>query len=270
MQKLVIFVSFFGFGLKNKIVMITGASSGIGEACSHIFAEQGADLILIARRLNRLETLSDEIKTKYKVNVYIAQCDVRNFSEVEGVVNSLPANWLNIDLLINNAGLARGIEKFQDGVMENWEEMIDTNIKGLIYVSRLILPIMIDRNYGDIINIGSIAGHEVYAGGNVYCGTKHAERAISKGMTIDTNGYNIRICSIDPGMVETEFSLVRFHGNSPRAKQVYNGLTPLSARDVADVALYVATRPRSVNLQSIVLTPTAQANTTVITRNNNK
>ncbi len=262
------FVFFYGFGLKEKIVLITGASSGIGEACSYLFAEQGANLILLARRKNRLEEIAADIIQKFNVRVHIAQCDVKIYSEVENAINSIPDEFKNIDVLINNAGLARGIEKIQVGLLENWEEMLDTNVKGLLYVTRLVLPTMLERNYGDIINIGSIAGHEVYPGGNVYCGTKHAERAISKGITIDTNGYNIRVCSIDPGMVETEFSLVRFHGNSPRAKQVYEGLEPLTANDVADAALYVVSRPRYVNIQSIVLTPTAQANTTILKRNN--
>ncbi len=191
---------------------------------------------------------------------------MRNYDAVEQTINNLPEEWKNIDILINNAGLARGIEKIQDGVLDNWNEMIDTNIKGLLYVSRVVLPLMVKRNSGFVINIGSIAGHELYPGGNVYCGTKHAERAISKGMMIDLNGTNVRVCSIDPGMVETEFSIVRFRGDEERAANVYKGLKPLSGKDIADVALFVASRPAHVDIQSVVITPTCQASATVVDR----
>jgi NADP-dependent 3-hydroxy acid dehydrogenase YdfG len=178
----------------------------------------------------------------------------------------LPDEFKNVDILINNAGKALGIEKIQDGLIENWEEMIDTNIKGLLYVTRLIVPKMIEKKEGHIINIGSIAGHEVYIGGNVYCASKYAVRALSKGMLLDLNGTGIRVTSIDPGMVETEFSIVRFKGDTNKADNVYKGLEPLSAENIADTALFAATRPNNVNLQTIIITPTAQASPTVISK----
>ncbi len=252
--------------MRGKIVLITGASSGIGLACAETFAEAGAKLIILARRRNKIEEIVGELKEKFKTEVIGFECDVRNYEEVEKTINNLPEEWKNIDVLINNAGLARGIEKIQDGVLDNWNEMIDTNIKGLLYVSRVVLPLMVKRNSGFVINIGSIAGHELYPGGNVYCGTKHAERAISKGMMIDLNGTNVRVSSIDPGMVETEFSIVRFRGDQERAANVYKGLKPLSGKDIADVALFVASRPAHVDIQSVVITPTCQASATVVDR----
>lgn len=249
------------------IVLITGASSGIGRACCYEFASDGADLIILARRKERLEEITQELQYKYNVRVFPILCDIRKYNDVKKAIDNLPNDWKNIDVLINNAGLARGLEKIQDGILDKWEEMIDTNIKGLLYVTRCVLPIMIERNYGDIINIGSIAGHEVYPGGNVYCATKFAERALSKGMTIDTNGYNIRVCSIDPGMVETEFSLVRFDQDIEKAKSVYKGITPLTGEDIARIALFVVKQPRHVNIQNILLTPTQQATATIVSRN---
>lgn len=249
------------------IVLITGASSGIGRACSFEFASKGANLILFARRIEKLQEIAKEIEEKFKVKVIAKACDVRNYEQVKDCIDSLPDEWKNIDVLINNAGLARGLEKIQDGVIEKWEQMIDTNIKGLLYVTRCVLPYMIKRNLGDIINIGSIAGHEVYPGGNVYCGTKFAERAISKGTTIDTNGYDIRVCSIDPGMVETEFSLVRFDQDAERAKDVYKGLHALTGEDIARIASFIVSQPRHVNIQNVVLTPTQQATATIVSRN---
>ncbi len=255
--------------MKNKIVMVTGATSGIGKACSELFAKNGAQLILVARRQERLEEISKDFKSRYGTKSLVKVCDVRKYNEVHDMVNSLPQDWQDIDILINNAGLASGLEKIQDGLIENWEEMIDTNIKGLLYVSRMVLPLMIRRNTGDVINIGSIAGHEVYPSGNVYCGTKHAEKAISKSMSVDLNGYDIRVCSIDPGMVETEFSLVRFHGDAERAANVYKGLDALLGEDIARTAYFVAEQPRHVNIQSLVVTPTAQASAAILTRKNN-
>lgn len=254
------------FSLKGKTALITGASSGIGAACAEVFAEAGARLILAARRQDKLNNFCNELSSKFGVEIFPVVLDVRNNSEVEKAINSLPAEWSNIDILINNAGLARGIEKIQDGVLSNWDEMIDTNVKGLLYVSRAVLPKMIKQGEGFVINIGSIAGHEVYPGGNVYCGTKHAVAAISKGMAMDVNGTNIRISSIDPGMVETEFSIVRFHGDKDKAANVYKGVTPLSGRDIAEIALFVATRPNHVDIQNVVVTPTCQASATVLTR----
>lgn len=252
--------------MNGKTIIITGASSGIGAACAEIFAENGANLILTARRINKLKELSNKLRNMYNIKVHTIEIDVRNFSDIQEKLSKLPSDFEKIDVLINNAGKALGVEKFQDGLLENWDEMIDTNIKGLLYVSRVIVPKLVTQNHGMIINIGSIAGHEVYPGGNVYCGTKHAVKAISKGMMLDLNGTNVRVTSIDPGMVETEFSLVRFHGDSEKAKNVYKGLQPLVARDIAEIALFAATRPPHVDLQEIVVTPTCQASATVISR----
>lgn len=252
--------------MTGKNVIITGASSGIGAACAEIFAENGANLILTARRIERLQELANKLSHKHNIKIHTIKMDVRNFDEVEEQFSKLPPEFEKIDLLINNAGKALGIEKIQDGVLSNWEEMIDTNLKGLLYVSKVIIPKLIAQNYGMIINIGSIAGHEVYPGGNVYCGTKHAVRAISKAMLLDLNGTNIRVTSIDPGMVETEFSLVRFHGDKEKAKNVYKEIKPLVGRDIAEIALFAATRPPHVDLQEIVVTPTCQASATLVSR----
>ncbi len=252
--------------LKNKIALITGASSGIGEACAKAFASEGANLILTARRKDRLDILKDDLMSKYDIKIHNIQLDVRYYEEVESQLNSLPDDFQNIDILINNAGKALGVEKIQAGLLDNWEEMIDTNIKGLLYVTRIVVPKMIERTAGHIINIGSIAGHEVYIGGNVYCASKYAVRALSKGMALDLNGTGIKVTSVDPGMVETEFSIVRFKGDTQKADAVYQGLEPLSAADIADIILFAATRPSNVNIQTIVATPTAQASATIVNR----
>lgn len=252
--------------MKGKNVVITGASSGIGAACAEVFAQNGANLVLTARRIEKLQKNAEVLKKSYNVNIHTIQMDVRNYEQVKYEFENLPLEFQKIDVLINNAGKALGIEKIQEGKLDDWEEMIDTNIKGLLYVSKVIMPVLIKQNYGTIINIGSIAGHEVYPGGSVYCATKHAVNAISKGMGMDLNGTNIRVTSIDPGMVETEFSLVRFHGDAQRAKNVYNGLEPLTGKDIADIALFVATRPPHVDLREIIVTPTAQASATVVSR----
>ena len=252
--------------LKNKVVLITGASSGIGEASAKAFAAEGANLILTARRIDRLVNLKNYIQSKFDVNIHNIQLDVRSYEQVEEQLNSLPDEFKDVDILINNAGKALGTEKIQDGLLENWEEMIDTNIKGLLYVTRIVVPKMIERKEGHIINIGSIAGHEVYVGGNVYCASKYAVRALSKGMSLDLNGTGIRVTSIDPGMVETEFSVVRFKGDTEKANNVYKGIEPLIADDIADIALFAATRPSNVALQTIVVTPTAQASPSVVSR----
>ncbi|MDR0927784.1 MAG: SDR family NAD(P)-dependent oxidoreductase [Ignavibacteria bacterium] len=252
--------------ISGKNILITGASSGIGEACAIAFAEAGCNLILTARRKSRLDALAKELAVKHSIQVHTIGLDVRNYAEVENSLNHLPSNFQTIDILINNAGKALGVEKLQDGLLENWEEMIDTNVKGLLYVSRVVLPKMLERNEGMVINIGSIAGHEVYPGGNVYCATKHAVKAISKGMMMDVNGTNIRITSIDPGMVNTEFSLVRYKGDNEKANVVYNGLAPLLGADIAEIALFAATRPANVDLQTIVVTPTAQASASIVSR----
>lgn len=252
--------------IEGKNVIITGASAGIGEACAKLFARNGANLILTARRINKLNELADSLRSAYNVKVHTIEMDVRNFDEVKKKFENLPAEFKTIDVLINNAGKALGVEKIQDGVLSNWEEMLDTNVKGLLYVSKIIIPMLIKQNHGHIINIGSIAGHEVYPGGNVYCASKFAVRAISKGMGIDLSGYNIKVTSIDPGMVETEFSLVRFAGDEEKAKNVYKGVNPLVGDDIADIALFAATRPEHVDLREIVVTPTAQSSATIVHR----
>lgn len=249
--------------LKNKTTLITGATSGIGKACAYMFAEAGSDLILIARRTEKLNEVSNDIKEKFGVQITEIILDVRNRNEVDNAIGNLTENLKKIDILINNAGLARGLDKIQDGKYENWEEMIDTNVKGLLYISRNVLPLMVARKDGVVINIGSLAGHEVYPNGNVYCGTKHAVKALSKGMTIDLNGTGVRVVNIDPGLVETEFSEVRFRGDTEKAKTVYQGYEPLTGKDIADIALFAATRPKHVMIQELLVTPAAQATSTL-------
>jgi len=239
--------------LKNKIVFITGASAGIGEACAKLLAAQGAKLILTARRLDRLEALKKELKTP----VYIIQLNVSDAKAVEQAVNALPEDWKNIDILINNAGLASGLELLADAFVEQFDRMIDTNIKGLLYVTRAILPMMIENQTGHIVNLASIAGHVVYPKGIVYSATKHAVRAITNGLRQEVHGKNIRVTDISPGAVETEFSLVRF-GDAKRAAKVYEGYDPLTAGDIADAIIYALSRPQHVSINEIVITPTAQ------------
>jgi len=252
--------------LKNKVVFITGASSGIGRSCARAFAQQGARLILAARRLERLNELAVELNQKPGKDILVLALDVRDQPAVEGAINGLPAEWTAIDVLVNNAGLSRGLDKIHEGKLEDWEEMIDANIKGLLYVSRAVIPGMVQRDRGHVINIGSIAGHEVYPGGNVYCATKFAVRALSKGMRLDLNGTSIRVSEVAPGMVETEFSLVRFRGDKERASKVYQGLTPLSPDDIAAAVVYCATRPPHVNVSELLIMPTAQASATLAHR----
>jgi 3-hydroxy acid dehydrogenase/malonic semialdehyde reductase len=244
--------------LYGRCVLVTGASSGIGRASAEAFAGLGCRLILLARRADRLETLAAELGTG-SVEVLTAVVDVRDRRAVEGWVDELPAQWREIDILVNNAGLARGLTPLHEGDVSDWEEMIDTNIKGLLYVTRAILPAMVDRGAGHVINIGSIAGHEVYPGGSVYCATKHAVTAINRTLAIDTLGTGVRVSSVDPGLVETEFSLVRFHGDTERADGVYNGLEPLRGEDVADAVIFCATRPANANIRELILTARAQA-----------
>jgi len=252
--------------LKGKIALVTGASSGIGQACARALAREGVRLILCARRADRLKKLAAEMRKTHVAESYYFRLDVRRQSDVEAAIQSLPAEWQAVDILINNAGLSRGLSKLHEGDLTDWEEMIDTNIKGLLYVSRAVMPGMIERGRGDIVNIGSIAGHEVYPGGNVYCATKHAVDALTKGMQIDLVDTPIRVCTVDPGMVETEFSLVRFHGDAERAKKVYQGLTPLTGADVAEAVLFCLTRPPHVNINEVRIMPTAQASAMVAHR----
>ncbi|MCG6949460.1 MAG: SDR family oxidoreductase [Acidobacteria bacterium] len=245
--------------LKSKCVLVTGASSGIGRACAEAFAAHGCRLLIAARRLDRLEELAQSMRQHHGVEVLSTALDVRNRDAVEGWIGDLPGEWREIDILVNNAGLARGLAPLHDGEVEDWEEMIDTNLKGLLYVTRVVAKQMVDRGQGHVINIGSIAGHEVYPGGNVYCASKHAVTAVSRALGIDLLGTGVRVSSVDPGMVETEFSLVRFHGDSARADGVYQGLEPLSGEDVADAVVFCATRPPHANVREMILMPTAQA-----------
>lgn len=252
--------------LEGKIVLITGASSGIGEACAKKFAELKANLIITARRKERIEKLSNELSRIHNIKVLPISLDVRNFNSVKLFYENLAPEWKAIDILVNNAGLARGLDKFYEGKIEDWDEMIDTNIKGLLYVSRVVVPQMVEREYGHIINIGSTAGHEPYPMGNVYVATKFAVKALSQSFRIDVLEKGIKVTSVDPGMVETEFSKVRFHGDEQRAKKVYEGLQPLTPDDVADAVIFAATRPRHVNINQIVLTPLAQASSNFVYR----
>lgn len=252
--------------LEGKIVLITGASSGIGKSCAEKFADLKTKLIITARRKDKIEKLAQELSQKKNIQILPFKLDVRNFEEVKSFYDSLPAEWKSIDILINNAGLARGLDKFYEGKIEDWEEMIDTNIKGLLYVSRVVVPQMVERETGHIINIGSTAGHEPYPMGNVYVATKFAVKALSQSFRIDLLEKGIKVTSIDPGMVETEFSKVRFHGDEDRAKKVYDGLQPLTPDDVADAVIYAATRPKHVNINQIILTPLAQASSNFVIR----
>jgi 3-hydroxy acid dehydrogenase/malonic semialdehyde reductase len=252
--------------VQDKIVVITGASAGIGESCAKIFAEAGAKLILAARRLENLEKLAQSLKEKYQTETYLIQLDVRDRAAVEEAFSNLPESWQTIEILINNAGLSRGLEKFHQASLDDWEEMIDTNVKGLLYVSRTIIPGMVDRGAGHIVNIGSIAGRAAYPGGHVYCGSKAAVRSISDGMKQDLLGTPLRVTEIQPGLVETEFSIVRFHGDSDRADKVYQDLTPLTPDDIADVVFFTVTRPPHVNISEVLLVPTDQANATLVHR----
>ncbi len=249
----------------NQIVFITGASSGIGAACTKIFAKNGAKLILAARRFDKLQQLVESLSINSS-HVHLIELDVRNREAVESAISSLPTEWSNIDILINNAGLSRGLDKLHEGAFEDWEEMIDTNIKGLLYMTRYIVPGMVQRARGHVINIGSIAGHQTYPNGNVYCGTKAAVKSISEGLKQDLLGTPVRVTSVDPGMVETEFSEVRFHGDKERAAKVYQGVTPLTPDDVADVIYYCATRPAHVNINEVILMPVDQASATLVNR----
>lgn len=253
--------------LKNKTVFITGASAGIGEACALEFAKQGANIILTARRIERIKALAGKLGKEYGVKTLALQLDVQDKKAVEETVSSLGAEWKKIDILINNAGMAKGLVKFYEDDIQNWEEIIDTNVKGLLYVTRNILPGMAERRSGHIINLGSIAGYEAYGKGAVYCASKHAVRAITNSIRIDCLDKNVRVSSISPGMVETEFSEVRFFGDKQKAKDVYKGLEALTPQDIAETAVFIAMRPKHVNISEVIVTPTAQANAFISYRN---
>jgi 3-hydroxy acid dehydrogenase/malonic semialdehyde reductase len=252
--------------IKDKRVLITGATSGFGEACARRFASAGANLILWARRRDRLEALKSDLESRHGVSVRIDAVDVRDREAVLALGDVLSAAGEAPDVLVNNAGLASGLDTLQEGDFDDWDRMIDTNVKGLLNVSRAILPAMVERNSGHIINIGSVAGRVVYPKGNVYNATKFAVRALNEAMNIDLLGTNIRVGSIDPGAAETEFSDVRFHGDKERAKSVYKGFEPLSAEDVADAVWYVVNAPEHVNITDLVIMPTAQRNPYLIWR----
>lgn len=260
------YIVFSMMNLKQKIVLITGVSSGIGMSCAHKFAEAGAKLILIARRMDRIKTMADKLGKLYQTSTLAIELDVRKREEVARKLSALPTEWQAIDILVNNAGLSRGLDKLHEGSIDDWEEMIDTNVKGLLYVSRTIIPGMVARAQGTIINIGSIAGQEVYPGGNVYCASKFAVDALTRGLRMDLVDTPLRVCTVDPGLVETEFSNVRFRGDVQRAKKTYQNMVPLTPDDVADAVLFCATRPPHVQLAQMLLLPTSQASTTLVHR----
>ncbi len=241
------------------IALITGATSGFGKATAIRFAEHGYNVIITGRREDRLNELESYIKENFEVDVLTLCFDVRNREETINELNAIPHDWKDVTVLVNNAGLAAGLSTIQDGDIDDWETMIDTNLKGLLYVTRTVSPWMIKNNKGHIINIGSIAGKEVYPKGNVYCATKYAVDALSQAMRIDMLPHGIRVTAIHPGAAETEFSLVRYHGDAEKAKSVYAGYEPLIADDIADIAYFAASRPAHVVLNEIVVTPTAQA-----------
>lgn len=243
------------------VAFITGATSGFGKAIAIKFASHGWDVIINGRRTDRLASLEHEIVSTFGSKVFTLPFDVRNRDDVFNSVNSLPHDWKKIDVLVNNAGLASGLAAIHEGEIHDWEVMLDTNVKGLLYVTKAVMPYMTERKHGHIINIGSIAGKEAYAKGNVYCATKHAVDALTKSMRIDLLPFGIKVTAIHPGAAETEFSLVRFKGDAEKAAQVYQGFEPLRSEDIADVVYFSATRPAHVVLNDIIITPLAQANT---------
>jgi NADP-dependent 3-hydroxy acid dehydrogenase YdfG len=251
--------------MKHQTAFITGASSGIGKACAQQFAQIGVNLVITARRLDRLKTLAEELSSQYGIQCTPMELNVQSNEHVEAVFNEIEAKKIEIDIVVNNAGLALSTDTMQNGKVSNWDTMIDTNIKGLLYVTKAALPSMIKKNHGHIINIGSVAGHGCYPGGNVYSATKHAVRAISKSLRLDLLGTAIRVSEVAPGAVETEFSEVRFH-DKDRAKSLYQGFSPLLAEDIANAVIYCATRPQHVNVAELVVFPQAQASLTEIYR----
>ncbi len=251
---------------RKKTIFITGATAGFGKAIAYKFAQHGYDLILNGRRADRLRLIEKDLIEQFGCKVVCLPFDVRDKNKAAEEINGLPHDFKIIDVLVNNAGLASGLSTIQEGNTEDWDIMIDTNVKGLLYVSRLIMPLMIANKSGHIINISSIAGKEAYFRGNIYCATKFAVDAITKSMRIDMLEHGIKVTSIDPGAAETEFSLVRFKGDAERAKKTYDGYEPLHAEDIADIAFFAATRPAHVVLNDIVVTPLAQANTAYINK----
>lgn len=252
--------------LDGKIVFVTGASAGIGAATALAFAAEGARLLLAARRKEKLGEVAALALKRGAPAVHTFQLDVRNRTAVQQSIEDLPKEWAQIDILINNAGLSRGLDKLYQGNIDDWEEMIDTNVKGLLYVTRAVVPGMVERGRGHIINLGSTAGEITYPNGAVYCGSKAAERSINDGLRQDVLGTPLRVTSVDPGMVETDFSLVRFHGDSQRAANVYKGVKPLTPEDVAEVIVWAASLPDHVNIARVSLTPVQQANSLLFHR----
>ncbi len=252
------------------IALITGATAGFGKAIAIKFAEHGYDVIITGRRTDRLAALEDEIKSTFGTKVFTLPFDVRKRKEVETALNTLPYEWKKVDVLVNNAGLAQGLSTIQEGNLDDWDVMIDTNVKGLLYVSRTVMPWMVERNHGHIINIGSLAGKEAYHRGNVYCATKFAVDALSKSMRIDMLPHGIKVTAVNPGAAETEFSVVRFKGDEERAKLAYKDYEPLLAEDIAEVVYFAASRPAHVVLNDIVITPLAQANTSHLLKKESK
>ncbi len=252
--------------LEGRHVLVTGASAGIGRACAEQFAARGCRLTLWARRADRLEALREELASEHGVDVRTARVDVRDRDAVSSAVDAMVAEWGAPDVLVNNAGLASGLDRIHEGDFEDWDRMIDTNVRGLLHVTRLVLPHMVERDRGHVINIGSVAGHVVYPKGNVYNATKFAVRALTEAMNVDLVGTNIRVSSVDPGACETEFSIVRFHGDEERARAVYRGFEPLRAEDVAEAVVWVASQPEHVNVTDLVIMPTAQRNPYLIRR----
>jgi 3-hydroxy acid dehydrogenase / malonic semialdehyde reductase len=251
-----------------KTVLITGASSGIGAACAQLFASHGYRLILTGRREEKLSELKINLEKTFSVEVLTLCFDVQDKKSVFQALNNRDANWQDVDVLVNNAGLALDLAPIQTAEIDDWETMIDTNIKGLLYVTRAILPGMIERNTGYIINVCSTSGHEVYPNGGVYCATKHAVKALSKAFKLDSHGKNIRVTNLSPGMTDTEFSTVRFKGDKARADKVYQGMTPLSAQDIAETIYFCVSRPAHINISELTLMPTAQSSITLVHREN--
>ncbi|MCB9495628.1 MAG: SDR family oxidoreductase [Fibrobacteria bacterium] len=258
------------FDLMGRTILITGASSGIGEAMARLFAREGGRLLLCARRTDRLEELAAELRAAHECDIHVFHLDVGDRDQVSMAFRGLPDSWSSIDVLVNNAGLSRGMDPVQEGSLDDWDEMIRTNVSGLLYVTRQVLPGMVRRGRGDILNIVSTAGHEAYPGGAVYCATKHAVDAFTQGLRKDLVSTPLRVMAVSPGMTETEFSLVRFHGDREQADRVYNGMTPLAARDVAEAALFALTRPAHVQVGEIILWPTNQAGSTLVARDSSK
>ena len=250
----------------NKIALITGATAGFGKATAYLLAKNGFRLIITGRRNETLNVVKSDIEEKFGQKVLTLNFDVRSKEQVDKAIDSIPYDWKPIDILVNNAGLAVGLNHLNDGIIDDWERMIDTNVKGLLYVTRKIIPQMIEKKSGHIVNIGSIAGTQVYENGNVYCASKHAVHALSQAMRIDLLQHSIKVSEIRPGLAETEFSLVRFKGDVEAAKKPYMGLVPLSGDDIADAVLFVITRPEHVNINDLEITPTAQASSYYVFR----